>query len=214
MTRPTRRALLGAVASGLVGVAGCQSRGGGLSGPDRTPFDVPSSSASDSGGGGSSAGPAPSCSGVTTSFDPPWLVTYDEPIAGFAFVMRDSRIGLGDSLLARLKNVSDRPRETAGRGAFDVQYRSPDGWHTVFGLAGRSAPADETTVPRRPGQTFDWQFRFSTDGLAGLAREAETPYGLCGPVTPGIYRFVYYGLDPDGDRDVDALGSRFRVAGR
>lgn len=228
---PTRRGLLAAVSAGVCGLAGCS---GGSS--RREPFGVPSRTEATTGRSRprsatptftadvartaapvaerARAGPAASCPDGVSAFDPPWVVAREAPLDGFVLSIRDGFVALGETVTCRLRNFSDGVRTTGPRNLVDVQRRGEDGWRTVFG-ATEGLARNSVRVAHSTGEGFTWRFPFTREGLASL--DGDGALKVCGPVGPGIHRFVYYGVSPEAERSqgVDlALAKLFRVRAR
>lgn len=157
------------------------------------------------------AGPAPSCTGEYTSFTPHWVVEGSGPLAGFDLTTDQHTIALGDTLTVSLRNVTGKTQTTGNRRKYDVQYRDSNGWRTIFGVEHNAAWTDIGVV-HEPNHGFTWQFPFSRDGLSSLAGH----YGVCAPITPGTYRFVYWGITTEQEEKEDyetdyAIGTSFTV---
>ena len=158
-----------------------------------------------------SAGPAPSCTGEYSSFNPRWVVEGSGPLAGFNLTLDQRTIALGDTLTVSLRNVTGNTQTTGNRRKYDVQYRGSNGWHTIFGVEHNSVWND-IGVGHEPNHGFTWQFPFTRDGLSSLAGH----YGVCAPINPGTYRFVYWGITTEQEEKEDyetdyAIGVSFTI---
>lgn len=225
-----RRSFLAAVAAGVTALAGCSGDA-----TRRDPFDAPTRSprpaeretptpsfTADEGRPGDPvpprlrAGPATTCPAGVTAFDPPWVVAAREPLDGFLLSIRDGFLSLGQTVRCELRNFSDGTRTTGPRDRVDVQYRGADGWRTVFGGPPGGVVGNVTPVTHSVGGGFTWEFPFTREGLAGLVAD-ESDLRVCGPVGPGIYRFVYSGVRPQAEAKTGldlALAKPFRVRAR
>ena len=159
------------------------------------------------------AGPASSCPGEYSTFTPRWVVEGSGPLAGFNLTINQRTIALGDTLTVSLQNVTNTTLTTGNRRKYDIQYRDSSGWHTIFGVKDNYVWND-IGVEHEPGQGFTWQFPVTRDGLATIAE--NNAYGVCAPLQPGTYRFVYWGIstEREGKEDYEtdyALGVSFTV---
>lgn len=199
----SRRRLLGLVGAGSL--AGCSSMG--------TPTETDSIEPTPSGPG--SAGPAVDCGGGATSFDPWWVVQGSGPLGGFELTLDRQQLATGETLVARVRNATDSEQMTGNEMKYDVQYRGDDGWRTVFGIEGGEAPFTDEGVVHDPGSGFTYELQFSAEGLSGAVDHSPT-YRVCGSLSPGTYRFVYWGVTTEKERREDfeteyALGRTFTV---
>lgn len=162
------------------------------------------------------AKPAPTCSDGYESLNPWWIVKGPGPLAGFELRLDSESYAVGDELTVKLRNVTGGKRGTGNKDKYDLQHHGPDGWHTIFGT-----PADEEFgwtdegILHPPGNGFTWRFTITRDGLSGGGRTGSG-YHVCEPITPGTYRFVYWGItiereDGAGVETNYALGIPFRV---
>lgn len=158
-----------------------------------------------------SAGPAPSCTGEYSSFTPRWVVEGSGPLAGFDLTANQETIALGDTLTVSLRNVTNTTQITGNRRKYDVQYRGSNGWHTIFGTKDNAA-WDAIGIEHEPNQGFTWQFPVTRVGLSSITDQ----YGVCTPITPGTYRFVYWGITTEQEENEDyetdyAIATSFTV---
>ena len=118
-------------------------------------------------------------------------------------------LSVGETLTVDLRNVTEGERYTGSRGKHDLQYAGEDGWHSVFGTEDGAAYFS-VAHSHAPGGGFRWEIPVSESGLD------TGQYKLCSPLDPGVYRFVYWGItteaEKDGETDAEqALGVAFRV---
>lgn len=174
-----------------------------------TAHQTPTSQTHDAG-----AGPAPSCPGELSAFDPHWVVEGSGPLAGFTLTVNRRTVAIGDTLAVSLRNSTDATQMTGNKRKYDVQYRGSSGWHTIFGLKDNYV-WDDIGIEHEPNHAFTWQFPVTRDGLSNITE--TSPYGVCAPITPGTYRFVYWGVTTDREEAEDyetdyALGVPFTVS--
>lgn len=199
MASVTRRDALRIVAAGFgLSVAGCLST-------ETRPGTQPAEPVPDSTRHTESAIPAttvvndgeasapPSCPDEYTPLDPWWVVEGPGPFDGFELTLSDREVALGDALAVTLTNRTNQERSTGNKQKFDVQYRSADGWHTIFGIEQDLAAYTDEGILHPPGRGFRWDLRFTRDGLSDVVDHAPT-YHVCAPLEPGTYRFVYWGI--------------------
>jgi hypothetical protein len=158
------------------------------------------------------AGPANFCSGEYSSFNPLWVVQDSSQLAGFDLTLDPRTLTFGDMLRVSLRNVTDDTLYSGNIGKYDVQYRGSDGWHTIFGKIDHLSWTDEAIL-HKPNHGFTWEFPFTQDGLSNVV---DNGYGVCAPLNPGTYRFVYWGITTEREENEDyetnyALGVPFTV---
>lgn len=229
----TRREILRAtVAGSATAVAGCLSETPSESVATSSPADTPSPSpaattesasrtATSSGTSvpDGEASPARSCRDGYHSIDPWWIVEGSGPLGGFDLTLDEDEISRDDILRARLTNVTDEERSTGTKQKFDIQYRAENGWHTIFGTVSEHAGYIDLAVLHEPGAGFEWELRFTRDGLSGTVDgHGELNHYACAPIESGTYRFVYWGITTERERRNDyetdyALGVPFTVSG-
>lgn len=210
----SRRKLLGLTALGFAsGLAGCnQSAAIPPNTTTRTTTPAQQSTATATPIDGR-AGPAKSCTGEYASFHPGWVVEGPGPLGGFDLTLNQHTLTRGATLTASLRNVTDEPQTTGNKQKYDVQYKTSKGWRTIFGLKDNYIWTDEG-VGHKPGHGFTWRFPIAEDGLSTLTDRGN--YGVCTPLAPGTYRFVYWGITTEQEAQEDyetdyALGVPFTV---
>lgn len=212
----SRRRVLGAVSAfGGVGLAGCSSQfssgGSPPAASTRSPASTPLGPVEDG-----PAAPAPSCPDGVESVDPRWVVAGPGPLDGFELRVDRDAYARGDELVTRLRNVTDEERTSGVEAKYDVQYLGADGWHTILGTDAEGAVViPDLGILHEPGEGFTWRFPLTR---AGVSRETDRgpTYHACQPIRPGTYRFVYWGIVTEREREEDfetkyALGVAFDV---
>lgn len=132
---------------------------------------------------------------------------------GFRLAADPETVALGDDITFRLRNVSGEPRSVGTDGNYTIQDRHTGGWRNVFsteagiGWDGSAKSVDPDEL------AFAWTFTVAETGFE------DARYELCDPLTPGEYRFVYWGLPdrpptateggPDGG--LHAVARRFSI---
>ena len=203
-----RRLLARLAAAGGLGLAGCVA---GVPDGHDEPATTPAAATEDG-----SAGPAPSCPDGSEPFDPWWVVLGSGPLAGFELRLDRSTYARSETLEAVLRNVTDGQQSTGNAAKYDVQRRGEDGWHTVFGgPEDRPLAWTDEGVVHPPGGGFTWRFPLTDAGLSRGVDEGPA-YRVCDPLRPGDYRFVYWGLTSEREREEGfetdyALGVSFGV---
>lgn len=206
----SRREVLGLVSGTAgVGLAGCLSGS-----PQGTTSSSPSPTSTAPVKDGPAA-PAPSCPDGYQSLTPGWVVTGPGPLAGFELLLDRETYDHADEFTAELENVTTEEQISGSKSKFDVQHRRADGWHTIFGTSESPARWTDGGVVHQPGVGFTWRFTLTQDGLSGEV-ESGPVYQACQPIEPGAYRFVFWGITTERERDADtetdeALGVPFRV---
>ena len=155
------------------------------------------------------AAPAPNCpDGYVANYDPWWEVIGSRPIDGFDLTLDQETYTTDERLVATLRNVTDKEKQSGHESKVDIQYHGSNGWHTIFGgEEGLASGFPAVGVVHPPNGGYTWEATLSKAKLAG--DEGDIPGFLypCQPIKPGQYRFVYWGV---GAREL-ALGVPFKV---
>lgn len=168
--------------------------------------------------GDGSAAPAPSCPDGYQSYDPWWVVEGSGPLGGFDLALDGETYEHGDELVAELRNVTDEEQMTGVKQMFDIQYQDGAGWHTIFDLPDNQDPIWPLVgLSHPPGDGFTWRLTLTQASLSDGEIESAESYHVCQPLKPGQYRFVYWGITTEQEREEDfetdyALGEPFTVA--
>lgn len=132
-------------------------------------------------------------------------VTYDE-YGDFTIRTDSNQYSIGDEMVAQLTNVSDEKAYTGTKEQYDIQKKYGDEWVSIYWSDGFSWVF--TGTPHSPGDGFKWELLLNDDDLqVGSEGHALKP---CGPLKPGHYRFVFFGVNID-DRNQNGLASRFKI---
>ena len=160
------------------------------------------------------ASPAPTCRGGYDPVRPRWVVEGPGPLGGFELSLSQGTLERGETLTARVTNVTAETRTTGTKKKYDIQSRDGGDWSSVFGTAPEAFHTDEA-VTHRPGDGFVWELPFTQQGLTD-AVDAGPTYAVCGPLESGDYRFVYWGITSRKEVEANyeteyALGVPFSV---
>lgn len=191
-----------------VSLAGCQTTA-------RSTTTTPATTHADS-VGNRTAAPAPNCPDGYHSLTPAWVVEGPGPLGGFVLALNKEHYATGEELVAELRNATDEEQTSGNKTKFDIQYRGDAGWQTIFGTPDGQRPAwtDEGII-HQPGDGFTWQFPLTRDGVSNAVATGPS-YHACQPIKPGLYRFVYWGITTEKERNEDfetdyALGATFTI---
>jgi len=113
-----------------------------------------------------------------------------------------------------LENTNDAERTTGNKRKYDIQRRTDDGWQSVYWVP-ETYGYNDVGIMHPPGSGFTWEFPFSREGLE-QSTQFNTPYSICEPIVPGEYRFVYWGVASEAERESgfeteSAIGIQFTV---
>lgn len=167
-----RRAALGVLGGALAGLAGCTS---GLSGRNPGPELVPCEE--------------------TDPLRVPGSVD-DGTVDGFELRLVETPGAVGDRLVVELRNATGAEATTGNRYKYVVQRRAADSWEPVQRVDADGSWTDDLAGPHPPGEGFRWEFTFSKEGLS-REHDDNADYRVCEALSPGTYRFVYWGLAGD-----------------
>jgi hypothetical protein len=59
----------------------------------------------------------------------------DTPLAEFELNLDSEAYSKGDLLIAKLRNVTNQGQSAGNKAKYDIQYRGPNGWHTIIGVS-------------------------------------------------------------------------------
>lgn len=166
--------------------------------------------------GDGSASPAPNCPHGYRSIEPWWVVVGPGPLGGFELDLDQQSYERGEKLVAELRNVTDTERLSGAQTKYDIQFKAAHGWQTVIGVPEDGHyPWPAIGIAHQPGEGFTWQINLTQEGISGDSDPAES-YRACGPMAPGTYRFIYWGITSEREREEDfetdyALGVPFTL---
>lgn len=132
--------------------------------------------------------------------------------SGFNLTISEKPVALGEMVTFRLENTSDTTQTTGNKQKFDIQRHTDNGWQSIY-WAPENYAYTAVGILHRPGEGFTWRFPFTPDGLE-QSTQFNTPYSVCGPLPPGEYQFVYWGVFPERHSNPQteyAIGVRFTV---
>lgn len=155
--------------------------------------------------------PPPSCDDDLTRLSDSYVVA-DGPLDGFELSVDTDSVSLGNQFTAHLRNVTDEERLSGNKLKYDIQRRTEEDWRTIFQRYSSSYFTDEA-IAHEPGGGVTWNL---TASRSGLALEDDPFHYVCKPLASGDYRFVYWGLTPEREKENDyetdyALGARFVI---
>lgn len=136
------------------------------------------------------------------------------PLDGFDLTLSNDSVSTGDTLVAKLRNVTEEQQDSGNRSKYDIQFRKDDGWQSLFWKDPYVAWTDEA-ISHAPGEGFTWELEVNRNGLS-QSRQNGPDYHVCKALDSGSYRFVYWGLTTKGGDNTDsdpAIGVRFEVTG-
>ena len=117
--------------------------------------------------------------------------------SGFKLSARPDRVSMGDEITFKLINIMDEPQETGTSPQYLIERHADGGWRSIYWVT--DTPAyfliDRTHAL---GEGFAWTFRATRSGFdpGDPPGPDTTPnYAVCTDITPGTYRFVYFGVE-------------------
>lgn len=183
----TRRGVLrvGAVGAGI-SVTGCSALTSG---------STPSTSED------GEASPAPSCRDPYSPITPFYVAEDGASLAGFDLSISESEVAYSSTFSVQLTNSTPTEQSTGIKKKYDIQFNSEDGWHSVLGTKGDQFYTSPALI-HQPGEGFTWEITLTEDGFLDFAEESQ-PFHACSPLQAGEYRFVYWGLTSEKERNED-----------
>lgn len=128
--------------------------------------------------------------------------SYPEQADGFELTASTETITIGDEITFSLRNVSDKEQTIGVIYKYNIQRREDGEWGPIYYT--RYLDVIDDVVRIAPGGGYDWPFTFTREGLERNNGIDGARYYVCEPLTPGVYRFSYWGVDV-------TLSTRFTV---
>lgn len=166
-------------------------------------------------GGRSASGPtrSPACEKDLDPIRADPLEILPEPVDGFKLSVRPQSITIGGTLTAQLTNTTSEEKGTRPSTVYDIQHNVNGRWESIFQTDQRAWISPQHN--HLPGEGFTWNLKMSRQELTVTEPDrGDTERYVCEPLTPGRYRFVYWGVElPDKpESDVDyALAEEFSL---
>lgn len=134
-----------------------------------------------------------------------------DSLEGFTMSVDPAEIEHGDAITVSLTNENDETRITGTRHKFTIHRRHQSEWESVF-TEDEHSIWDAVGISHEPGDGFTWELTVSREGFAAAENRLEP----CAAVRPGTYRFVYWGVDGERERETDyereyGIGAVFTV---
>ncbi|QLG27571.1 hypothetical protein HUG10_08400 [Halorarum halophilum] len=112
-------------------------------------------------------------------------VTYDVS-HGFELLVETERVQMGGHVEFRLVNVTAEERKAGSKYAYAFQQLTDSGYRDLLFTDATGNSSIVTT--HEPDEGFSWTFPATADGFS-------RDHVMCGDLSTGAYRFVYWGLD-------------------
>lgn len=135
-----------------------------------------------------STGTEPACETLIRL--PVWDTVTGRGSAGFQLSIQENPARIGEGLHVELENTTDSENYTGNQNKYTIQYRTSNGWKSVFWVDDDHTMTDEA-VSHAPGTGFEWKTTFTETGLEALTGNDRY---VCESLQSGRYRFVYFGL--------------------
>lgn len=134
-----------------------------------------------------------------------------DSLDGFTLSVDPTEVQRGDTITVDLTNETDETGVTGNRHKFTIHRRHDGAWESVF-TEGEHTGWNAVGIMHEPGEGFTWELTVSEDGFAAAENRLEP----CAAVRPGTYRFVYWGVGGEKERETDyeqeyGLGAEFSV---
>ena len=131
------------------------------------------------------------------------------PLGGFELTANRERAPFGSHLVFELTNVADERRMTGDGTNYIVERKTANEWESIFW---HQTPGtvfwNDMGVYHEPGEGFTWDLEMTPKGLE------DRFYRVCEPLGPGEYRFVYWGIISNSEKErdnEDALAVAFTI---
>jgi hypothetical protein len=124
--------------------------------------------------------------------DVAWGTLEDNDSARLALRIDDIAYERGETASIRLWNVADEIVNTGNSRKYSIEYYTESGWQDIrVGDADGFRGYTDEAFGHPPGEGFEWSIELTESGIA-----EATPHDhadVCPALTPGRYRFVYWG---------------------
>lgn len=123
--------------------------------------------------------------------------------SGCSLAAAEDSVPVGGTLAFRVVNESGEKRTVAPNGVFDVQKRTGGDWQSVYRY---DPPLLIEKIGRvvEAGGSITWNLRMTKAGLTHYLNMEDELLTCCSSLTPGRYRFVYWGLGSESNNGSDA----------
>jgi hypothetical protein len=129
--------------------------------------------------------------------------SYPEQADGFELMASTDTVTIGDEITFSLRNISNEERAIGVIYKYNIQRREDGEWSPVFDTPDPAWIDGIESIA--PGGGYDWPVTFDREGLERNNGGSDgASYYVCEPLTPGVYRFSYWGVD-------ETLATRFTV---
>lgn len=142
-------------------------------------------------------------------------VVYDT-LAGFTLRITEDTVTKGEPIHVTLENATDSDQASGVKDKYDIQRQAGDNWHSIFWGDDANSQHEgwhDVGITHPPGEGFTWELPVTRNGLGREIDEGVGYLAVCNPLSPGMYRFVFWGLNSDQQQQNEdvGLGARFRV---
>ncbi|WP_224447828.1 hypothetical protein [Haloprofundus salilacus] len=110
--------------------------------------------------------------------------------------MKDESVPRDGVIEFRLVNVTTEEQQAGSQYAYTFQHQTDSGYRDL--LSTDSTGNSSIVTTHEPSEGFSWTFPVTTDGFS-------LDHTMCGDVSTGKYRFVYWGIDDP------AIAVRFEI---
>ena len=119
---------------------------------------------------------------------------------GFSIEAASDSVAVGDSLAFKLRNESSEERTIASSGVYDIQREADGNWKSVY-------KHKTPLLLERIGQIVEpdgrivWNLTMTKIGITHLLNKESGLLACCSSLSPGSYRFIYWGLPSESSGD-------------
>ena len=195
-----RRFMLGVTGS-VLALAGCQ-----------TPRETSVQTETTTGGAPASRTDSrANCDETVTRYEIAPDTVHYESFGPFEISANEEEIARVDSLEIELRNRSDSTERTGNKSKFDIERERDDGWRSIFWHGSGPIPSfHDDEVTHAPHTGFTWTVTLTRTGLSHAVTHGTGRRRVCHPLSPGGYRFIYWGISNPDDTEASELGLAVR----
>ncbi|WP_232686610.1 hypothetical protein [Halobacterium zhouii] len=131
---------------------------------------------------------------------------------GFSMTASPETVAKGEEITIRMENATESDQITGNRHKFTIHEQADSGWQSVYATTEHMGWPD-IAFEHEPREGFTWTVTASKPGFSS----APNNLNACATVTPGTYRFVYWGVSSNDENTsneeaADGVGVEFTVA--
>lgn len=142
----------------------------------------------------------------TSRFESVNGVCYDR-CDGFTLKSSKNEYHTGERARFKILNNSNNIANTGSKNKYDIQKKNGQDWQSIYET--NNWVWTYVGIPHSPGEGFTWELKLDDSSLDRGVNESHS-LRVCEPISPGKYRFVFFGLD-SGKPSNNSIATRFQL---